>query len=181
MAAKQATQSSRVIVYDCRLSYIDERAPKLHGYETYATFHDTSMEQDVTASSQSMPMMLHFAILEFSCPEVVLLSLPRCPPDGFITSFVVLLLITTIFTIITTRTCLSLSYFRMVSLTRPILLERYHKILRDAPMQIHRILREIPNRLDLILRSSFVGYFRPSCSVQIVQDWSDLQRFHQQP
>jgi hypothetical protein len=110
LAAKRATRSSRVIVYDCPLSYIDERAPNLHGYETYATFHDTSMEQDVTASSRSMPMTLHFAILEFSCPEIVFLSLPRCPPDGFITSFVVLLLITTIFTIITTRTCLSLSY-----------------------------------------------------------------------
>jgi hypothetical protein len=37
---------------------------------------------------------------------------------------VVSLLITTIFTIITTRTCLSLSYRQIVSLTRPILLEQ---------------------------------------------------------
>jgi hypothetical protein len=113
------------------------------------------MEQDVTASSQSMPMTLHFAILEFSCQEIVFLSLLRRPPDGFITSFVVSLLITTIFTIITTRTCLSLSYRRMVSTTTPILLEQYHKILREAPTQIRRILREIPNRLNLILRELF--------------------------
>jgi len=110
LAAKRVTRSSRVIVHDCPLSYIDARAPKLHGYETYATFHDTSMEQNVTESSQSMPMMLHSAILEFSCPEIVFLSLPKRPPDGFITSFMVLLLITMIFTIITTCTCLSLSY-----------------------------------------------------------------------
>ena len=154
-AARRTMRSSRVIVHDCPLSYIDARAPKLHGYETYTTFHDTSMEQDITASSHSMPMTLNFAIHEFSCPEIVFLSLPRRPPDGFITSFMVSLLITTIFTIITTRTCLSLSYRRMVCLTRPILLERYHKILREAPMQIHRILREIPNRLDLILRELF--------------------------
>jgi hypothetical protein len=113
------------------------------------------MEQNVTAFSQSMPMMLHFAILEFSCPEIVFLSLPKRPPDGFITSFMVSLLITMIFTIITTRTCLSLSYQRMVRLTRPILLEQYHKILREAPTQISRILMEIVNRLDLILRKLF--------------------------
>jgi len=58
-------------------------------------------------------------------------------------------------TIITTRTCLSLSCWRMVHLTRPILLEQYHKILREAPTRIHRILMEIPNRLDLILRELF--------------------------
>ena len=93
LAAKRATRSSRVIVHDCPLSYIDARAPKLHGYEMYATFQETSMEQNVTESSQSMPMMLHSAILEFSCPEIVFLSLPKRPPDGFIPSFMVLLLI----------------------------------------------------------------------------------------
>jgi len=120
LAAKRATQSSRVIVHDCPLSYIDASAPQLHSYEMYTTFHDTSMEQNVTASSQSMPMMLHFAIHEFSCPEIVFISLPKRPPDRFITSFMVLLLITTIFTIITTHTYLSLSCRRMVCLTRPI-------------------------------------------------------------
>ncbi len=115
---KQATQSSTVIVYDCPLSNIDARALKVHGYQTYATFHDTSMEQDVTASAQSMPMTLCFAILEFSCPKIVFLALPQCLQDGYITSFVVLILISTIFTIITTHTCSLLSYQRIKCLTR---------------------------------------------------------------
>ena len=68
------------------------------------------MEQEVTASVHSMPMMLYFAIIEFSCLENVFLSLPRRPPDGFVTSFLISILITTIFTIITTCTCLSLSH-----------------------------------------------------------------------
>ena len=152
LAAKQATQSSTAIVHDCPLSYINARAPKLHGYQTYATFHDTLMEQDVAASAQSMPMTLHFAIIEFSCPELVFLSLPRRPPDGFITSFLVSILITTIFTIITTRTCLSLSHQRIKRLTRSALMEQFRKILRETPPRIHRVLRETPRRLDLILR-----------------------------
>ncbi len=152
LAVKQATQSATVIVHDCPLSNIDACAPKLHGYQTYATFHNTSMEQDVTVSAQSMPMMLHFAIIEFSCPEIVFLSLPRRPPDGFITSFVVSILITTIFTIITTRTCLSLSHQRIKRLTRSALMEQFRKILRETPPRIHRVLRETPRRLELILR-----------------------------
>jgi hypothetical protein len=110
LAAKQATQSSTVIVHDCPLSNIDARAPKVHGYQTYATFHDTLIDQDITALVQSMPMTLYFAILEFSCPDIVFLSLPLHTPNGYITSFVVLILISMIFTIITTRTCLLLSY-----------------------------------------------------------------------
>ncbi len=77
LLAKQVTQSSTVIFHDCPLSNINASALKLHGYETYATFHyDTSMEQEVSASDQSMPMTIHFAILEFSCPDIVFLSLP---------------------------------------------------------------------------------------------------------
>ncbi len=64
MAAKQATQSSTVVVHDCPLSNIDARALELHDYQTYATFHNTLMEQDVTALAQSMPMTLYFAILD---------------------------------------------------------------------------------------------------------------------
>jgi hypothetical protein len=155
LAVKRATRSSTAIVHDCPLSYINAQAPKLHGYQTYATFHNTSMEQEVTASAQSMPMTLHFAIIEFSCPEIVFVSLPRCPPDGFITSFLVSILITTIFTIITTRTCLSLSHQRIKRLTRSALMERFHKILRETPTRIHRVLRETLRRLDLILRELF--------------------------
>jgi hypothetical protein len=71
------------------LSNIDAAAPKLYGYQTYAPFHDTSPEQEITASAQSMPMTLYFSILTFSCPDIVILSLPQRPPDGFITSSIV--------------------------------------------------------------------------------------------
>ena len=71
LAVKRATRSSTAIVHDYPLSNIDARAPMLHVYQTYATFHDTYMEQDVTALAQSMPMTLHFAIIEFSCLEIV--------------------------------------------------------------------------------------------------------------
>ena len=155
MPAKQATQSLTTIVHDCPLSYINEQAPKLHGYQTYATFHDTSMEQDAIASAQSMPMTLHFAIIELSCLEIVFLSLPRRPPDGFITSFVVLILISMIFTIITTCTCLLLSHQQIKRITRSALREQFHKILRETPQRICRGLRETQHRLDLILRELF--------------------------
>ncbi len=75
--AKRVTWSSTVIVHNCPLSNINESIPKLHGYETYATFHNTSMDQEVSASDQSMHMTLCFVILEFSCPDIVFLSLPR--------------------------------------------------------------------------------------------------------
>jgi hypothetical protein len=91
LLAKQVPQSSTVIAHDCPLSKINASALKLNGYETYATFHNTSMEQEVSASDQSMPMTLHFVILEFSCPDSIFLSLPRGPPDGLITSFLVLI------------------------------------------------------------------------------------------
>jgi hypothetical protein len=76
LEAKQATQSSTDIAHDCQLSNIDARATKLHGYQIYAPFHDTLMEQDVTASAHSMAMTLYYAILEFSCPDIVFSSLP---------------------------------------------------------------------------------------------------------
>ncbi len=152
LAAKRATQSLTVIVHDCPLSNIDACAPKVHGYQTYTTFHDSSVEQDVTASAQSMPMTLYFAIFEFSSPDTVFLSLPRCPPDGFITSFVVLILISTIFTIITTPTCLLLNYQWIKCLTRSALREQFQMILRETPRKIHIVLRETLSRLDLILR-----------------------------
>jgi hypothetical protein len=151
----QATQSLTVIIHDCPLSNIDARAPKLHGYQTYATFHDTSMEQDITALVQSMPMTVYFEILELSCPDIVCLSLPRCPPDLFITSFVVLILISTIITIIMTRTCLLLSYQRIKCLTRSAPREQFQMILRETPWRIHIVLRETPHRLDLILREFY--------------------------
>ncbi len=62
------------------------------------------------------------------------------------------ILITMIFTIITTCTCLSLSHQQIKRLTRSTLMEQFCKILRETPPRIHRVLRETPRRLDLILR-----------------------------
>jgi hypothetical protein len=127
LAAKRATQSSTIIVYNCPLSKIIAWALKLHGYETYATFHDTSRHHDVTASAHSIPMTLHIAILEFSCPEIVFLSLLQCPSDGLITSFVVLIMVSMIFTIMTTCTCFKISYQGMKQIQNITL------ILREIP------------------------------------------------
>jgi hypothetical protein len=110
------------------------------------------MEQDVIALAQSMAMTLYFAILEFSCPDIVFLSLPQCPPDGFITSFAVSILISTIFTIIMTWACLLLSYQQIKCLMRYALREQSQMILRETPCKIHIVLSKTPRRLDLILR-----------------------------
>jgi hypothetical protein len=58
------------------MSNIDAAALKLYGYQTYATFHDTLTEQDISASTQSMPVTLYFPILTLSCPDIIFLSLP---------------------------------------------------------------------------------------------------------
>ncbi len=76
ISIKRTTQSSTALVHDCPMAHISPIAPTLHGYQTYATFHDTSMEHEVIDSDTSMPMTLHFAICKFSCPEIVFLKLP---------------------------------------------------------------------------------------------------------
>ena len=40
---KKMTQSTTSVVYDCRMSYLDPNAPRLHGYESYFTLHSQSM------------------------------------------------------------------------------------------------------------------------------------------
>jgi hypothetical protein len=144
LLAKRVTRSSTVIVHDCPLSNINESALKLQGYYTYATFHNTSMAQEVSASDQSMPMTLHFAILEFSCPDIVFLSLPRCPPDGLITSSLVLILISSIITINMTCICIQLSLQQMkcIQVTQSALRELFHTVLREAPTRFYLIRRE---------------------------------------
>ncbi len=169
LSAKWVTRSSTVIVHDCPLSNINESAPKLHGYETCATFHNTSMDQEVSASHQSMPMTLHFVILEFSCPDIVFLSLPRCPPDGLITSSLVLMLISSIFTIITTHICiqLSLQQIKRIQVTLSALRELFHMVLREAP-----------TRFTWFWGSIFIMYLTLFHLVPLVHDWLDLQQFH---
>ncbi len=109
----QASQSTSSNVYDFPLAYIDSSAPVLSGYQTYATFHDTSMENAVLASKFSMPMTLYFAICEYSCPEIVFGFLPRRPPKGMFTSFIILSFIGFIFAAMTIRTCFRLSCYSL--------------------------------------------------------------------
>jgi hypothetical protein len=99
------------IVHDYPLAHINNAAPVLSGYQTYATFHETSMEDNVIKSTHSMPMTLYFAICKYSCPEIVFSLLPKRPPDGLITAFIILMLIGSIFTIMTIRTCFNISIY----------------------------------------------------------------------
>jgi hypothetical protein len=41
----------------------------------------------------SMPIMLYYAICNLLCPVIVFSDLPRMPPKGFITSFIVMAVI----------------------------------------------------------------------------------------
>ncbi len=56
----------------------------------------------------SMPMTPYFAICNFLCPDIVFLDLPRIPPKGFITSFIVSALITMFFGRIVLQTFIQL-------------------------------------------------------------------------
>jgi hypothetical protein len=89
LSAKRTTRSSTAIIHDVLMAHICHTAPILSGYQTYATFHDTSMENAVIDSRSSMPMTLYFAICNFLCPEIVFASLPQRPPDGILTKFIV--------------------------------------------------------------------------------------------
>ncbi len=64
LSSKRATWSSTVLVHDCPMAHINNAAPILSGYQTYAMFHESSMEQNVTKLKHSMPMTLYFAICE---------------------------------------------------------------------------------------------------------------------
>jgi hypothetical protein len=153
LAAKQATQSSTVFIHDCPLSNNDATAPKLRGYQTYATFNDHRWTKRL-ALAQRMPMTLYFATLEFSCPDIVFLSLPQPPPDEFITSPLGLILISMFFSIITIQTCFLLSYqlIKHICLTRSALSEKIYMVLRETLRRIHIVLKETLHRFDLILR-----------------------------
>ncbi len=75
LTQKQTTQSITPIIHDCRFSYIDPYAPRLHGYQTLFTLHSDSMGKQVTDGEHSMPMMIYFAICHFSCPDIVFVDI----------------------------------------------------------------------------------------------------------
>jgi hypothetical protein len=113
LSAKRATWSSTVIIHDCAMAHINNAAPVLLGYQMYATFYNTSIEDDVVKSKYSMPITLHFATCDFSCPEIVFSSLPRRPPDGTITAFIILVFIGSIFSVMAIRTCLDITVYSL--------------------------------------------------------------------
>jgi hypothetical protein len=93
------------------MAHINKAAPVLSGYQTYATFHKTSMGDDVFKLEYNMPMTLYLAICKYSCPENVFSLLPRWLPDGIIMAFVILVFIGSIFDIIAKHTCFNISIY----------------------------------------------------------------------
>jgi hypothetical protein len=102
----------------------------------HSTFHNMSMEHGVIDSDTSMPMTFHFATCKFLCPEIVFFKLPRRPPNGFITSFLAMTLISTIFMVIIIHSCNCIFIHRLkhIKVTKAI--------LRELPLKMIRILRE---------------------------------------
>jgi hypothetical protein len=50
LSSKSTTRSSVPMIHNCPMAYIDPTTPKLHGYQSYATFNDTSSEKEVLGS-----------------------------------------------------------------------------------------------------------------------------------
>jgi hypothetical protein len=71
------------------------------------------MEDDVVKSKYSMSITLHFAICDFSCPEIVFSSLPRQPPDGIIAAFIILVFIGSIFSVMAIKTCFNITVYSL--------------------------------------------------------------------
>ena len=79
------------------MPHINNTAPILLGDQTHATFHEKSIEDDIVKSEYSMPMTVHFALCNYSCPEIVFTLLPKQPPNGIIMAFIILVFIGSIF------------------------------------------------------------------------------------
>jgi len=106
---KRTTKSIASAVHDCPTSHINSTAPKLYGYQSYFTLNNNPMGKIGTKGEHSMPMMLYFAICNFSCPDIVFSALPKMPPKGVITAFIVRAIITMFFGQIVLRTSIRLA------------------------------------------------------------------------
>jgi hypothetical protein len=93
----QNTRSIALTVYDCPISHINPDAPQIYEYQSYFTLNDNPMGKRGNEGEHSMPMTLYFAICNFFVSDIVFLDLPRIPPKGLITSFIVSALITMFF------------------------------------------------------------------------------------
>ena len=136
------------------MSYIDPRAPRLYGYESYFTMHSESMGKRVTASEHSMPMTIYFAICQFSCPDIVFSDLPRMPPKGIITHTLLSILITGIFGVMTLRVCVALTTQKLVAEIRAI--RWTDRLIRPDASTIHAddVLFNSPRPWDNGMRSN---------------------------
>ena len=117
--AKRTTRSIASTVHNCPISYINSAAPQLCGYQSYFTLNDDPMGKRGTEEGHSMPMMLYFAICNFSCPDIVFSALPRMPPKGVITAFIVRAIITIFFGRIVFRTSIRLTTLRIRQMKCP--------------------------------------------------------------
>jgi hypothetical protein len=72
-----------------------------------------------TEEEHSMPMTLYFAICNFSCPDIVFSALPKMPPKGIITAFIVRAIITMFFGRIVLRTSIRLASLHVRQMERP--------------------------------------------------------------
>jgi uncharacterized membrane protein len=106
---KRTTKSIASAVHDCPTSHINSTAPKLYGYQSYFTLNNNPMGKIGTEGEHSMPMTLYFAICNFSCPDIVFSALPKMPPTGVITAFIVRAIITMFFGRIVLRTSIRLA------------------------------------------------------------------------
>jgi hypothetical protein len=150
LSAKRTTISSVSVIHDCPMAIMSPIAPKIHGYQTYATCHDTSMEHEVMDSEMSMPMTLYFAINAFSCPEIVFSKLPRHPPKGFIISALAMTLTFSIFSVLTIPACSCLSFIWLRQFRTK------HVILRETVNNAYLFMRETVNNAYLVMTELIV-------------------------
>ena len=149
---KKMTQSTTSVVYDCRMSYLDPNAPRLHGYESYFTLHSQSMGNQVTEGVHSMPMTLHFAMNQFSCPALVFYDLPRRPPDGIITNALMGILITWIFSLITLQKLMATIHSRHMDRPSDSDTTQNRTIVHDGIIRRHGFYGFISSIVSILCR-----------------------------
>ena len=103
-----------------------------------------------------MPMTLYFAICNFSCPDIVFLALPRMPPKGVITAFIVRAIITIFFGRIVLQTSIRLASLRVRQMKCPLWKDivRLSSFLRESARSHVMSLFTIAVRLSYFLRES---------------------------
>ncbi len=166
LSAKRTTRNSVSVIHDCPMAIMSPIAPKIHGYQAYATFHDTSMEHEVMDSEMSMPMTLYFAINAFLCPEIVFSKLPWRPPKGFIISALAMTLTSSIFLVLAIRACSCLSFIWLRQFRTK------HVILRETVNNAYLVMRETVNNDYLVMRE-----LRVQKMIRISTKWTRAQLF----